>query len=69
MTQVLRGIVVFDLDGTLLRGETVCEMLARPLGRIDQMQEFEQLKCEAEIGGRQKANDGVVRRAYARGVV
>jgi phosphoserine phosphatase len=49
MTQLLRGIVVFDLDGTLLRGETVCELLARPLGRIDQMHEFERLQSEAEI--------------------
>ena len=46
-----RGIVVFDLDGTLLRGDTVCELLARPLGRIRQMRAFEQLKSEAEIAG------------------
>jgi phosphoserine phosphatase len=50
MTQrVPRGIVVFDLDGTLLRGDTVCELIARPLGRIRQMRAFEQLKSEAEI--------------------
>lgn len=49
MTQVPRGIAIFDLDGTLLRGETVCEVLARPLGRIDQMQKFERLRSEAEI--------------------
>jgi HAD superfamily phosphoserine phosphatase-like hydrolase len=54
MTHVLRGIVVFDLDGTLLRGETVCEVLARPLGRIDQMQKFEQLQSEAEIADARK---------------
>jgi HAD superfamily phosphoserine phosphatase-like hydrolase len=46
-----RGIVVFDLDGTLLRGDSVCELLARPLGRIRQMRAFEQLESEAEIAG------------------
>jgi HAD superfamily phosphoserine phosphatase-like hydrolase len=54
MTEVPRGIVVFDLDGTLLRGETVCEVLARPLGRIDRMREFEQYRSEAEIADARK---------------
>lgn len=35
------GITVFDLDGTLLRGETVCEVLAKPLGRTEEMKHFE----------------------------
>lgn len=35
------GLVAFDLDGTLLRGETVCEVLARPLGRTTEMRRFE----------------------------
>jgi phosphoserine phosphatase len=35
----------FDLDGTLLWGDTVCEALARPLGRLDRMQEFEQISA------------------------
>jgi len=43
MTQA-RALVVFDLDGTLLRGPTVCEVLARSLGRLPRMQEFERLK-------------------------
>jgi HAD superfamily phosphoserine phosphatase-like hydrolase len=47
--QTFRGMAVFDLDGTLLRGETVCELLARPLGRINQMKQFEQLSSEADI--------------------
>lgn len=46
---MFRGMVVFDLDGTLLRGETVCELLARPLGRIEQMKQFERLSSEADI--------------------
>jgi len=32
------------LDGTLLRGDTVWEALARPLGRLDRVQQFEKLR-------------------------
>jgi HAD superfamily phosphoserine phosphatase-like hydrolase len=46
---MIRGLTVFDLDGTLLRGETVCEILARPLGRIEEMKRFERLSTEASI--------------------
>lgn len=35
------GLAVFDLDGTLLRGPTVCEVLAQALGRRDQMRQLE----------------------------
>ncbi len=44
-----RGLVVFDLDGTLLRGPTVCELLAAPLGRSDEMRVFESVRTEEEI--------------------
>jgi len=44
-----RGVVAFDLDGTLLRGPTVCELLAEPLGRLAEMRRFETLAAEAEI--------------------
>jgi phosphoserine phosphatase len=44
-----RGLVAFDLDGTLLRGPTVCELLAEPLGRLAEMRRFETLSSEAEI--------------------
>ena len=43
------GLVVFDLDGTLIRGSTVCELLAEPLGKLSRMQQFEKLKTEDEI--------------------
>ncbi len=33
----IRGLAVFDLDGTLLRGDTVCEVLAKPLDRLVEM--------------------------------
>jgi phosphoserine phosphatase len=44
-----RGVVAFDLDGTLLRGPTICELLARPLGRVVEMQRFEGLSSERQI--------------------
>jgi HAD superfamily phosphoserine phosphatase-like hydrolase len=44
-----RGLVAFDLDGTILRGPTVCELLAQPLGRVSEMQRFESLSTEPEI--------------------
>ncbi len=44
-----RGLVVFDLDGTLLRGPTVCELLAAPLGRLTEMRAFECLTGPQEI--------------------
>lgn len=46
---MIRGIVAFDLDGTLLRGETVCEVLAKPLNRLNEMKGFELLETEADI--------------------
>ncbi len=45
----VRGIVAFDLDGTLLRGDTACEILAKPIGRLDEMQRFETFTSEADI--------------------
>ena len=39
-----RGLVCFDLDGTLLRGRTVCEVLAEPLGRRREMEQLESSK-------------------------
>lgn len=47
--ELVRGVAVFDLDGTLLRGGTVCEILARPLGRLDEMRCIEALSAEEEI--------------------
>jgi phosphoserine phosphatase len=46
---MIRGLAVFDLDGTLLRGNTVCEILAKPLGRSDEMNRFEALTAESDI--------------------
>jgi phosphoserine phosphatase len=42
-------LVVFDLDGTLLRGSTVCEVLAAPVGRSAEMAEFERLDTIDDI--------------------
>ncbi|MCU0764533.1 MAG: haloacid dehalogenase-like hydrolase [Burkholderiaceae bacterium] len=43
------GIVAFDLDGTLLRGPTVCEVLAESLGRLQEMRRFESFTHESDI--------------------
>jgi phosphoserine phosphatase len=40
---------IFDLDGTLLRGPTVCEVLAGPLGRTDEMRAIEMITDRAEM--------------------
>ncbi len=37
-------LAAFDLDGTLLRGQTSCEAIARGIGRLDRMREFERLR-------------------------
>ncbi len=46
-----RGVrlVAFDLDGTLIRGPTICESLAEPLGKLSRMREIEQLRDLAQI--------------------
>ena len=44
-----QGLVVFDLDGTLLRGPTVCEVVAGPLGRFQRMRELERVKSREEL--------------------
>ena len=40
---------MFDLDGTLLRGPTVCEVLATAVNRLPRMQEIERLTARSEI--------------------
>jgi len=47
--EAIRGIAAFDLDGTLLRGDTVCEVLAKQLGRLEEMKRFETFKAESDI--------------------
>src|SRR6187402_3219111 len=42
-------LVVFDLDGTLLCGRTVCEVLAEPVGRSAEMAEMEKLDAVDDI--------------------
>lgn len=43
MGQNAIGLVAFDLDGTLLHGDTVLEATARQLGRLERVGEFESL--------------------------
>jgi phosphoserine phosphatase len=42
-------LVAFDLDGTLLRHQTVCELLAHHLGTSERMRQLEQLDQPAAI--------------------
>jgi HAD superfamily phosphoserine phosphatase-like hydrolase len=41
-------LAAFDLDGTLLRGDTVCEALARKLGHLERMRELEATQEERQ---------------------
>jgi len=43
------GLVAFDLDGTLLRGPTICEILATPVARVRETREFEAASTQAEV--------------------
>lgn len=43
------ALVVFDLDGTLLRGPTVCEVLAESLGRLERMKQLERFASDDEL--------------------
>jgi HAD superfamily phosphoserine phosphatase-like hydrolase len=42
-------LVAFDLDGTLIRGPTICESLSEPLGKLARMREIERLRDPAQI--------------------
>ncbi len=41
--------MAFDLDGTLLRGPTVCELIAESLGRGSEMKRFEAATSESAV--------------------
>ncbi|MFQ5873863.1 MAG: HAD family hydrolase [Dehalococcoidia bacterium] len=52
------GLGGFDLDGTLLRGDSVCEAIARQLGRLERMRELERARTLEEIkAGREEMRD------------
>lgn len=42
-------LAALDLDGTLLRGDTVCEGIARHLGKLERMRELEQVTTVEEL--------------------
>lgn len=44
-----KALAVFDLDGTLLRGLTVCEVLAESLGRLERMRQLERCATDQEL--------------------
>ena len=39
-------LVTFDLDGTLVRGNSVCEVLAHKLGHLDRMRMLESIASQ-----------------------
>jgi HAD superfamily phosphoserine phosphatase-like hydrolase len=43
------SLAAFDLDGTLLRGNTVCEAIALRIGRAERMKELERLSDRADV--------------------
>jgi hypothetical protein len=45
----VRGLAAFDVDGTLLCGDTICEVLAKPLGRLEEMKRYETFTTESDI--------------------
>ncbi len=50
-------LVAFDLDGTLLWGESVWEAIGRGIGRLERVREFEQLditQTESIVGAREE---------------
>ncbi len=51
MAQRQVRLVAFDLDGTLLRGATICEVLAEKFGMLDRMRAIERLRDIADISG------------------
>lgn len=42
-------LIAFDLDGTLIRGDTVCQAIARGMGHLERMNELETLTGLDEI--------------------
>lgn len=51
-------LVVFDVDGTLLRGDTVCQVIARGLGKYERMCELERSRnTEQVIAAREEMAD------------
>lgn len=58
MEEQCKGLVAFDLDGTLTRGETVCEVIARQIGKSARIRELEQAKTTEEVQtGREEMAD------------
>ncbi len=43
------SLVAFDLDGTLIRGDTVCQVIARRMGHLERMDELELLRELGDI--------------------
>src|SRR5216684_2269459 len=53
-------LVSFDLDGTLIRGTTVCTELGRSLGHLDQIRDLEARYARSEISNTEVASQDAV---------
>jgi HAD superfamily phosphoserine phosphatase-like hydrolase len=51
----LPALVAFDVDGTLLRGETICECIARCIGKAEEMRAFERLTARDDIAAARRS--------------
>lgn len=54
MAESTSALVVFDLDGTLLRGDSVCEAIARHIGTLPRMRELEVLPWSSVFAAREE---------------
>ena len=54
MVESSRALVVFDLDGTLIRGYTVCEAIAKHIGKLPRMRELEALTWSSVFAAREE---------------
>ena len=45
----VHGLVVFELEGALVRGVSIDELLATPLGRFREVRSFARLRSDAEL--------------------
>ncbi len=51
-------LVAFDLDGTLIRGSSCCELVAARIGHLERMREFERYTAKDEIAAARREMAG-----------
>ena len=48
------GLVVFDLDGTLLKGPSICELISIKIGKFDRMKYLERFSSKQDLSEARK---------------